>query len=152
MSIRIEGADKLLAALRALPKELQQGGGNAVRNSVRKAANLVKDQVVQNLDAIIAQPNQDGREESTGFLRENIKVTRGKIPNGERFSVRISGKRYPGHDATAVQVGRQLEYGTEKREALPYMRPAFEQTKEAAAMLMVNELEKRIAAIWKRAG
>ena len=149
LKITLRGAEKVRDALFNLPENLVGKGGTAVRASVRKAAKLIRDRAAVNLEAQISQPNI-GPEETTGLLVDNLVVQKGKAPseNGERQVVKIRSKEYPS-GATTTQVGRLLEYGTEKREPMPWMRPAFESSKEEAAQLMIDELDRRLAKIWR---
>jgi len=147
-SVRIEGADKLLKALRDLPKEFAGKGGNAVRAGVRAAAKVVQAELLTNLDQVIAEPNIGGVDESTGLLRESVRVTKRKVPNGESQIVRVSNRKYPS-GATTAQVARLLEYGTENMTAKPFIRPAHEAKKEEAARLMVEDAQRRIDKVWK---
>lgn len=156
-SVSVRGADNLIDVLRGLPAEVSKQGGNIVRTSVRNAAKIVHAAVISNLDAIIAAPNEGGVDASTGTLRDSIGVRRGKMDGGqkgERYRVSVKrGVRYPqekGDAVTAAQVARLLEYGTEKRAPMPFIRPAFESTKQQAAQSMVDEVSKRLDALIKR--
>lgn len=157
VSVKIEGAEQLLRALRELPAEFVDKGGRAVRAGVRTAAKVVQTEVVANLDQIIAEPNVGGKDESTGLLRESIKVSKRRVPSGESYAVRVSNKRYPEEPGaessppTTAQVARLLEYGTEATPPKSFIRRAFEAKKEEAARVMVEDAQKRIDRIWKRA-
>lgn len=154
LSISIEGAKAVRDALYNLPDNLVGKGGTAVRASVRKAAKLVRDRAAANLTEVIARANI-GPEESTGLLVDSLVVSRYKsnLTEGEQQVVRIQSKKYPDDETgetTTTQVGRLLEYGSEKREPMPWMFPAFMETKEEAVNVMLTELEKRLAKIWSK--
>lgn len=154
-SVRIEGRANLVNVLGSLPPEVQKQGGNIVRAGVRAGANVILDQALQNLDQVIAQPNASGADESTGLLRKNVVVSRGKMQGqkGERYLVRIRPKRYTdakGAKVTTTQVGRLLETGSEQREAMPWMRPAFESKKMEAAQTMVTTVSDRLDKLISR--
>lgn len=154
-SIRIEGLQGVLATLRQLPPEIVSRNGGPVRASLRKAAQVIQREMQGNLDGIIAAQNADGESVSTGLLRKNIVITRGKRPsNGETMLVRVRNKRYPMADGrkpvSTAQVARLLEYGTAKRAPMPFIRPAFATKKEEAVNVFTTDILKRIASIQKK--
>jgi len=155
-AFHIEGLDGVLDALRALPKEVSQKNGGPVRRVLRKAANLIRDEAKRNVSRIVAAPNIGGADVSTGTLEKSISVVRGRphrTLNGERMMVLIPkrrryavAKRTPSGISVAT-VGRMLEYGTEKRKPMPWMRPAFHAKKSEAVQLVVRELPRDIARV-----
>ena len=156
-SAQIKGADKVLAMLRSLPDEVTKKGGNAVRSGLRDGLRIIMDAAGRNLDAIVAAPNVGGADLSTGTLKGALRMSRTKPPAGEKgeaYIFRIKrGVKYPaerGENITAAQVGRLLEEGSEKRAPMPWVRPAYEQNKEAAAQTAVDSISKRLDAIFKR--
>lgn len=156
--VRIEGLDAAVKTLRELGPEARKAGG-PVRKSLRKAAKVLQQQVVDNVRAIILEPNADGLpSESTGQLEKNIVITRGKQPvsqKGETVRVRVRNKPYPRDRAgnkrvTTAQVSRLLEVGTEKMQPHPHWRPAFDAKKQEAVQVFVTELPKDIVALQKK--
>lgn len=153
--VRLDGLEGVLKTLQQLPPEIVSKNGGPVRASLRKAAQVIQRQEIANLDAVIAQQNDDGEKRSTGLLKANIVLTRGRRNSfkGESMFVRIRNKKYPatsGKPVTTAQNARLLEYGTEKRAALPFIRPAFEAKKTEALTVFVTEINKRIAAVVKK--
>lgn len=157
-AVRIEGLEGVLKTLKSLPPEVVSKRGGPVRFALRKAAVLIQKQAIVNLDHITATPNEgDLPHESTGLLKANVMVTRGKAPaggKGETFRVRIRNKPYPqvgnAKKVTTAQVGRLLEYGTSKRQPYPWIRPAFESKKNQALSVFTTEVVKKIAQIQKK--
>lgn len=154
-TVRIEGLDNVLKTLQSLPTEIVSKGGGPVRASLRKAAQVIQRQEIANLQAVINQQDDDGEKRSTGLLKANIVLTRGRRNNfkGESMFVRVRNKKYPsatGKPVTTAQNARLLEYGTEKRAALPFIRPAFEAKKSEALTVFVTEINKRIAAVVRK--
>lgn len=156
--VRIEGLEGVMKTLRELGPAARKNGG-PVRKSLRKAAQVIQKQEVENLRAIILQPNADGLPtKSTGLLEKNVVITRGKPPpgqKGETVRIRVRSKRYPASRAgskpvTTTQVARLLEGGTEKMHAHPFIRPAFDAKKQAALNVFVQELPKDIIALQKK--
>ena len=154
--VRIEGLRGVLDTLKQLPPEIVSKSGGPVRFALRKAANVLRKEAQANVQRIIDAPNADGDpSDSTGLLKKSIIAGRNKLPpgiKGERFVVRVRTNRasYPddrGKNRTAVQIGRQLEYGTEKRRPMPWMRPAFDAKKHAAVQTFVDEVKKRTQVV-----
>lgn len=157
-TVRIEGLQGVLEQLRALPPEIVSKAGGPVKFALREAANLLRDEAKRNVRTIIDTPNVGGDDKSTGLLLLSIVAGRSKPKpgvKGERFAVRIRAKqKYPaerGNNLTAAQIGRQLEYGTEKRQPMPWLRPAFDAKKNEALQVFVAEISKRTTAAIKRA-
>ncbi len=153
--VRIEGLKGVLDTLKQLPPEIVSKNGGPVRGALRKAALVLQREAVANLDKIIAEPNQDGRQESTGLLKANVVTTRGRRNafKGESYFVRVRRKVYPdakGKRISTQKVARLLEYGTARRAPLPWLRPAFATKKQEAVNVFTTDINKRLAAILKR--
>ncbi len=155
-TFRIEGLEAAVKTLNSLPAELVSKRGGPVRTALQKAARMIQVAEQQKLQAIIDAPNADGRDVSTGLLKKNIVVKRGRLGGGEKgelYSVRVRNKRYPsqrGAAGSTAQVARLLEYGTERRTPMPFIRPAFEENKAKVAPLFVAELSKRLDGIVRK--
>lgn len=157
-SVRIEGLSGVLEQLRALPAEIVSKAGGPVKFGLKAAAELLRDEAKRNVRTIIDTPNVGGDDKSTGLLLLSIVAGRSKPRagiNGERFAVRIkANQKYPaerGNNLTAAQIGRQLEYGTEKRQPMPWLRPAFDSKKNAALQVFSSEMKRRTEMALKRA-
>lgn len=161
VKVEIRGLTGVLDALKSLPPEIVSKRGGPVRASLRAAANVLRDEAKANVARIIAEPNVDGDNRSTGLLHKSIQTKRSKLKsgvNGEAFVVGIRrGQKYPDSRqgrkevVTAVQVGRLLEYGTEKRKPMPWLRPAFDAKGSAALARFSEEMQKRTTAAIKKA-
>lgn len=161
IKVEILGLTGVLDALKSLPPEIVSKRGGPVRQSLRVAANLLRDDAKRNVRRIIDEPNQDNDNRSTGLLLLSIQAKRSKMRpgvNGEAFVVGVRrGQFYPGwrqgkrEKVSAVQVGRQLEYGTEKRKPMPWLRPAFDAKGGAALATFVAEMQKRTQVAIKKA-
>lgn len=146
--------------LKRLPPELVSKSGGPVKLALKKAAEVLRDAARANVQRIIDEPNEDGRPtKSIGLLKKSVVAARGKLPpglNGEQFSVRIrKNQKYPtsrGENLTAIQIGRQLEFGTEKRGPKPWLRPAFDAKKGQAVDTFVSEVNRRGQALIDKLG
>ena len=163
---KVVGLEGVMRALQHdLPAEIVSKRGGPVRSALQKAARMMATAEQQNLQQIIDTPNisrlPDGTEivvptESIGLLKKNIVPKRGRLAGGEKgelYSVGVRRKTYPatkGNAVTTPQVARLLEYGSEKREPMPFIRPAFEANKGKVVTLFVQELQKKLAAIVKK--
>ena len=157
VTVKLTGLEGVMKTLQSLPAEIVSKGGGPVRRALRKASVVMQKEVKQNLQTIIAEPNADGEvSESTGLLDKNIVITRGKGRQkikGERYTVRVRNKPYTnkkGKRVTTAQNARLLEYGTERRKAYPFIRPAFEAKKGEVLSTFVTEVNKDISRIVKK--
>jgi hypothetical protein len=158
-TVRVEGLRGVLDAFKRFPVEMAKAGG-PVKAGLRAGAQLLRDEAKANVRRIIDTPNDGGGDKSTGLLLLSIIAARSKMPasvKGERFIVRIrANQKYPefrqddSGTLTAVQIGRQLEYGTEHRDPMAWMRPAYDAKREAAMSVIVDVASKRTAALIKR--
>ena len=154
-TVHLEGLRGTLDMLKRLPPELVSKNGGPVKLALKKAAEVLRDAARANVQRIIDEPNLDEQAtKSTGLLKKSIVAARGKMPpglKGERYSVRIrKNQKYPetrGKGLTAVQIGRQLEEGTERRSPKPWLRPAFDEKKGAAVDTFVSEVNRRGQAL-----
>ena len=156
-SFKVIGLEGVMRSLQQLPAEIVSKRGGPVRSALQKAAKLIVAEEQSHLQRIIDAPNIDPNiAESTGLLKKNIVAKRGRLAGGEKgelYSVNIRRKSYPSTKGKAVstpQVARLLEYGTEKRPPMPFIRPAFEAVKGRVIPLFVSELQKKLAGIVKK--
>lgn len=151
---QVEGLDGLLDRLKALPKEISGKAGGPVKRSLIAGAKLIADEARRTLQDAINQPNVDGTiAESTGLLKSSIQVKRAaKPPRGvaEMVSVRVKRGKTP--DGTSVtKYGKAMEFGTVKQTGHPWLRPAFENKKQAALDTVVSALRSEIAKAERKA-
>jgi hypothetical protein len=82
---RIEGLDAVVRTLNSLPAELVSKRGGPVRTALQKAAKRIQQDEQANLQRIIDTPNVgEEASESSGLLRDNIVVKRGRLAGGEK--------------------------------------------------------------------
>lgn len=147
MAKYIEGGAELARALRELPEEMAK---KHLRKSVVRAARLVRN----------AARRSPAFNDRTGRLRRNIiiKFVREESnPQKVTYFVLVrSGKRFQRMRKGAPKgfVGpmnlvnndayywRFVEFGTAKMSPRPFLRPAFENNKEAAVDAIVDQLKK----------
>lgn len=144
-----------MKTLKQLPPELVSSRGGPVRSALRKASLIMVNSMKANLEKIIAENNAGDLNESTGLLRENIVTTRSSrmTQKGERYSARIRRKAYPsngGKPVSTPQVARLLEYGTEKRRPMPFIRPAFDTNKRTVVYIFTDEINKGLQRIVRK--
>lgn len=161
VKVEVRGLTGVLDALKSLPPEIVSKRGGPVRQALRVAAKVLQVQAQANVARIIAESNDEDDNRSTGLLHKSIYIKRSKPSagkNGEAFVVAVKrGQKYPAERqarkeiVTAVQVGRLLEYGTEKRKALPWLRPAFDSKGQAALNTFVAEMQRRVPLAIKKA-
>jgi HK97 gp10 family phage protein len=155
-AFRVEGLAGVMKTLKELPPELVSKRGGPVRSALRKASKLLVDEAKANVERIVLMPNADGLpSDSTGLLRKNIVTVRDNKmqAKGERYVVKVRRKRYPdqkGKPVNTRQVGALLEYGTEKRQPMPWLRPAFESRKHQVPQFFSDEINKQLDKIVKK--
>lgn len=168
-ALDIQGLDEVLDRLQALPKEVVQKNGGPVRKVARNAVHIIRDEARRNMRRIIAAPNirtlpdgsrvPSGDDASTGRMVEKILTVKGKqhkTLNGERYMMLIPKRaRYPISRKTptgigVATVGRMLEYGTARRQPMPWARPAFHAKKGEAVRHVQRELPKEIDKVVKK--
>ena len=163
--VRIEGLDSVMKTLRELPAEVVSKNGGPVRAALRRGAVIIQKQAMANVQEIVDTPNVDGRFVSTGLAKKSIRIKRVRPLNrqkGEAFIIavrpqpyqgrRIMGKRHKRaplrarstRDLQTNDVLFMLEAGTERRRAMPWMRPAFEAKKGEALQVFATELPRAI--------
>lgn len=156
VTFEVKGLEGVINTLKSLPPELVSRRGGPVRAALRKAAVVIQKQEIENLQAIIAEPNKGSADQSTGLLEQNIVVSRSRLKggqNGERYLVRIRKKSYQvnGKPVVTPQVARLLEYGSERlHPPKPFIRPAFDAKKNEAVNTFVTETNKGIERVYKK--
>lgn len=83
----------------------------------------------------------------TGKLRKNIvvqKFRKTKNKNQESRHIVTIRKKGKASDPQNAYYGFFVEYGTSKQAPQPFMRPAYESKREAAADAVIDSLEKTI--------
>ena len=149
----VHGLEETLRALRALPKAISGKGGGPLRKALYAAAKVVRAEVKQ------ATPVR------TGLLRDSIAIFRdrepGRIAANEHYTVGIRKQRKKyrenyrngrlgriGKSYTtlgAAFYGKFVEFGTSKMAAHPFMRPAFEASKQAALTAFESAMRKEVS-------
>jgi hypothetical protein len=158
--VKIEGADGVLALLRALPREVAAKNGGPVRKALRKGALVILKQAQSNLAISTAASDASGMfagaAGSTGLLAKALTVTRGKAPasgNGERYIVRVLRKMYPDRSGKPVSTratATWLEYGQPDQPAEPWLRPAFSAKAGEAISVTTTALVKDVEALARK--
>lgn len=139
----------------ALENQLPSVAKKIVRQSLRDAAKLVK-------DAIVEMAPKD-----TGFLSEHFNIQMRVEKNGiaaRAFVGPVRKAYYPGVGSRSagvstgkrpkkggalpvVSVARFQEYGTSRMAAHPFMRPAFMATAQAAVDKIIEGIRKSLAKL-----
>lgn len=156
-TVTITGLDDIVRRLKALGPEASKRGG-PVRIAVRKGAVVIQKEAQANIDKIVSDPNI-GPDVSSGLLSKSYKPVRAKAPQrykGETYFLLIPKRtRYPISPRTpsgigVSTVGQMLEYGTSKRRAMPWARPAFHAKKSEAVEVMRDETLKGIERLERK--
>ena len=168
--VRVLGLTGVLDALRELPQEVVGKNGGIIRPALRKGGLVMLAQARENVQRIVDEVNKDGRMVSTGLAKKSLRVKRVKPlngQNGEAFIVAVKTEKYAGRlfnrksKRTGKVTGKQadlrtndvlfmLEAGTETRQPMPWMRPAFDSKKDQALATFVAETQKGLERVKKK--
>lgn len=124
--IQVTGVDELLRKMQSLPRKLQ---GKILRPAVRSETKLVADKAKS-----LVPVDADGHQLPGGkHLRDTIKVRANPSRKRGEISLRVmTGTR----QELGIPAGEKgyypfaLEYGSLAWQPIPFMRPAYEQTKD----------------------
>lgn len=148
--VKLIGMDNVLKLLHELPTEVAAKRGGPVKRALSKGARVVATEVGLNLARSIGGLDDD-ENHSTGLLLESLRVTRGKAPadgKGERYLVRFLRKTYVrnGKPVTTLATAQLKEYGSEKQQAEPFIRPAVmskgQQAIDVASSSLLADIER----------
>lgn len=156
--VTMTGLKETVAALRGLPRELSGNRGGPVRAGLAAAARLIRDEA------------RDQAPVKSGNLKKQIFMYRDREPGqgSEHYVVGVrTGRRskrvrklYRSNKLSsalrALSGGDAwywgfVEFGTVKMAAHPFMRPAFEATKNRAVVEFEKVFRKGVATAVKRA-
>lgn len=142
MQSRIEGLADLARSLREMPKDVR---ANALRAGMRAGAVVIQEEAKRRASV------------DTGRMKKNIYVKRirelvTELSEGWFVGVRMGPKRKKDKETGALSKDysndawywRLVEFGTRHIPARPFMRPAFEATKQAAVDAVAARLKARI--------
>ena len=128
--IDLEGAEDLVRALARLTEDV---GGVHLRGAVMSGAEIVRDVASQ-----LAPRSEDGSHgHEPGFLSKNIKAVRQFTRRQDKAEAHV------GMDKEAWY-GQLQETGTVFHPAQPFLRPAFDATKNDVVNEIAEQLRARI--------
>lgn len=138
LTIKVEGLDKVSRKLKRITRDMQT---KVIRAAARKAMNTVRDaararaqqfddpETPEKIWRLIT--TQESRRRSQGFQGVVMRV-------GVRGGAKSSKERVP------PWYWRLKEFGTEKMEAEPFMRPSLTENADKVLNTMVNETNKAL--------
>lgn len=150
-NVKVEGLSQIHKALSELGRKVSN---KIAVKAMREGGKIVREQARQNAPVL----SQSTPYRRAGTLKKAIKSSTKVLKNGKIGTViRVKG-------LTAKQIGafkaknassgaynpkdqyywRFVEFGTSKMPAKPFLRPAFEQTKEKAATEIIKTLKDGI--------
>ena len=131
VDIEITGLDELQAKLDSLPIEFSH---RALRTALRAPGLIFRDAI------------RSAAPRLTGWLAAHVTV-RAKTNNLDEGSVTttFSRKARPGDNASAIYEALYAEFGTVKEPARPFIRPAFESSKQNALDAFIQKLRDNLS-------
>ncbi len=154
--VRIAGLKELLQGLANLPAELGKG---AIYSALGGAGAVVRKEAMARVPVLSASdPAVVAGRRKPETLKRSIRVSRSRINKGQRglweVIVRVKplkGKAIANFKSTTGKKAAQnpddpyywwwVEFGTSKMAARPFLRPAFEQTKDAQLAAMRKRMK-----------
>lgn len=144
-SFEVKGLRELGQAMTALSadiaKKIAFAGALAGAGVVKKAA-AQGAHVAQKAYLVQQKKGDKAFAVQPGNIGRNVVTKRVKSELTAEYVVMVRGKR---KDGFAGRAARLMEFGTVNMPPKPFLRPAFEANKEAAANAMKDRLAKRIA-------
>lgn len=148
ITVEIEGLKELQAALLELPRKTAK---NALRSAVNAGAAVVRKEARQKAPVYTGAVSAGHPPPGTlkrSVIQKFIKEQSNDFQSTFYVTVR-KGKKYRGQGKKAnlsqdAYYAYFVEYGTAKMAAQPFLRPAFEATKEQALQAMLTKLKERI--------
>lgn len=128
--MKLHGVDGLMRNLRAAQASLND---------------RAQRRILLNAGEIVARRARDLAPVQTGTLRDSIHVSFAR-PDEMSFSIRDSGVRVFIGPSADVFYAPYIEFGTWKRQAHPFMRPAFDQTEDEVRRALAQGIWSTIKA------
>lgn len=141
-SYQIEGLERLVQKLNLLPETLRE---KVIKNAVWKAFEPALE-ACQALCPVDTSPYADKL-----VLKTSLHMEVRKNKSGGYTALVIAGKEGEGDFVGDFYYLGMIEYGTWKMEARPFMRPAFDQTKETVIANLKRLLADGIAVEFQKA-
>lgn len=139
-NLRVDGLDKLLRTLKNLPDEFK---GDPVRRSLRAGAEVMR------ADAARLAPVDTGNLSDSIIMKP---IPPKYLPRGAADGVEIMGSRKgKAGDQGNAYYYIFVEFGTVNQSAQPFLRPAFESTKQQAVDAYAQEFRKTLDRSVKKA-
>lgn len=148
----ITGADEIVRKLKLMPERI---GRNAMRRSLRKGANVIRDIARANAKAlddpitkynqiwknIVVQGGGRRREKTEGGPLMRVGVLGGARDYSAYGEIQARGKGNPGGD---TWYWRLVEFGTSEFSAKPFMRPAISAGADKAFNVVIASMQKEM--------
>lgn len=159
VAVRMTGVDELVKKLEALKYDMKKKGG---RFALRKAAQVMRDQARRNAQALddpaspeviaknIAEKWNGRINKRTGDLGFRVGVLGGARDYSAHGEI-TTGKNASGNPGGDTFYWRFLEFGTENASARPFMRPAMEQSVQAATDAFIRNYQAAIDRALRKA-
>lgn len=139
--VRIEGLAELERALKALPVELAK---KTLTGALLSGAKIVVDDAKARVPVLTGEVGRNIRAVPTRKTNYAATVQIGVRKLKKKVLARLR-RRNP--NASDPFYWRFLEFGTSKMRARPFLRPAFEARKVAAAQRVSDAIRERLEAI-----
>jgi HK97 gp10 family phage protein len=136
VEIQVTGLEELQEKLNSLPVEFSR---RALRTALPAPGIVFRDAIRASAPVL------------TGWLKGHVTV-RAKTNNFDEGSVTttFSRKAKPGENTSAIYEALYAEFGTVKEPARPFIRPAFESSKQNALDAFIERLKENLSAVFHK--
>lgn len=157
-SYRVENLESLTGMLRTLDEAVSE---STLRQAAVAGARIIHDEIKRRAPVGELEGTRRGQAHWQGFLRDHMLIAYGQeesVPGklasylitwskeafygrfvelGKRNAVKLT-------ERTLARAIREIEFGSSRTPAQPFIRPAFEATKTAAARRIAEVVEKKL--------
>jgi HK97 gp10 family phage protein len=144
----IKGLQEFFRTLERLPEGVGQKGAGPFNSALRKGANVVRD-AAKKRTAGYGPGNKTGRAAEYGRLTDNISTRKDPDPESNGLTHRYSVSYGRAFWGKYLELGNELMHRDYPKR--PFLRPAFEESKDEMLKVVGDELWRQIRILSKRA-
>lgn len=153
VTVRVDGLKELQKAMQSLGRKTSnriavkamRKGGAIVRDKARALAPVLKESVPHRRAGILRKSIQSRTKVGKNGRTDAYVWVKG-ISTKQVLKFKKKSGKSSAYNPRDPFYWRYLEFGTSKMPARPFMRPAFQQSKEQAAQAIIDTLQQEIIA------
>lgn len=153
ITVRVDGLKELQKAMQSLGRKTSnriavkamRKGGAIVRDKARMLAPVLKENVPHRRAGTLRKSIQSRTKVGKNGRTDTYIWVKG-LSTKQVLKFKEKGGKSSAYNPRDPFYWRYLEFGTSKMPARPFMRPAFQQSKEQAAQAIIDTLQQEIIA------